>query len=151
MLTQDRLRMLLRYDEDTGNFYRPDGAVAGTVRPDGYIQISVDGRLYRAHRLAFLDMTGAWPKHEVDHLNMVRNDNRWVNLRDVPHAVNKQNERKARGGRDGLLGVTRWRNRFKAQIRVWREAHHLGVFDTEESAHKAYVDAKRRLHAGCTI
>lgn len=153
MLTAERARQLLTYDPTTGELRRSNsGAIAGTVRADGYRQVSIDGRLYRAHRVAWLMHTGAWPEMEIDHINMDRLDNRFANLRDVSHAVNKQNEKHARkGSRSGLLGVCAWRNKFKAQIRTGKKNQCLGVFETPADAHAAYIKAKRRQHVGCTI
>jgi hypothetical protein len=81
------LRELLSYDPKTGMFtWRIRSArrvhigdVAGGVNGRGYLTIRVDGRQYLAHRLAFLHMTGSWPKKEhIDHINMDRADNRWA-------------------------------------------------------------------------
>lgn len=36
-------------------------------------------------------------------------------------------------------------------ITVDGKQRHLGVYQTPELAHAAYVDAKRKFHPGCTI
>ena len=85
-ITEARLKERLHYDPDTGIFTwlkmsrQPKrlGSVAGG-RCDGYIQIYLDGLIYRAHRLAWLYMTGEWPVGYLDHKNGVRDDNRWCN------------------------------------------------------------------------
>lgn len=51
----------------------------------------IHGYHYKASRLAWLYMTGEWPKYEMDHINHVKDDNRWVNLRDVTPAENCAN------------------------------------------------------------
>lgn len=162
-LTAGRLRELLHYDPETGVFTRlartsnsiKVGDVAGTADSDGYIQISVDGVLYRAHRLAWLYMTGAWSKGVIDHVNGVKGDNRFANLRPATNAENQQNQRRAQSSNKlGLLGVCRVcreGKRFKAQIMVDGRQIYLGTFDTPEQAHAAYLAAKRRLHSGCTL
>lgn len=69
MLTAERLRSLLRYDPDTGTFVWAArtsnrikiGDVAGRPHNRGYVAIGVDGRVYLAHRLAWLWVTGNWP------------------------------------------------------------------------------------------
>ncbi|SRR6266446_2339189 len=87
ILTQERLKELLHYDPETGVFSwilkRP--AYGGNKkRGHEYVLINdVDGRDYRAARLAHLYMTGEWPKHKMDHINRIKDDNRWENLRDV--------------------------------------------------------------------
>ena len=161
-LTPERLREVLRYDADSGQFVwlcnlaKKDrvGQVAGSTHPHGYIVVQVDGYPYKAHRLAWLYTRGTWPTGEIDHINGVRADNRIANLRDVSGAVNQQNQRTARrGSSSGLLGVT-WHKaagKWAAQIAHERRKVHLGVFDTAEAAHAAYVAAKRELHPGCTL
>lgn len=78
-LTAERLRDLFDYDEATGVFTRrfrrgptSAGKPAGTKNGRGYVQIMVDGRIYMAHRLAWLHMTGSWPTNQIDHINRMR-------------------------------------------------------------------------------
>ena len=54
---------------------------AGYINSDGYRIITIDGREYFAHDLAWLHMTGEFPKGEVEHINGNINDDRWCNLR----------------------------------------------------------------------
>lgn len=159
-LTAQRLRDLLHYDPETGCFTRriahygsPAGARVGSRHNEGYIRLHVDGRSYLCHRLAWLYVTGAWPTHDIDHLNGNRSDNRFANLRGVTRAVNLQNQRLVRSNNkhSSLLGAFKKRGRWESKIRVDGAYRHLGVFDTPEEAHAAYVAAKRRLHPGCTI
>ena len=159
-ITAERLRQILAYDPATGVFTwrmrtairATVGSVAGSINSDGYILISIDDRKHRAHRLAWMWMYGEWPKHQVDHINGIRTDNRIVNLRNVSSIVNSQNERSARrNNKTGLLGVRPSGNRFQSAIRIDGNKTHLGCFETPELAHAAYVAAKRKFHEGCTI
>jgi hypothetical protein len=155
------VRALLSYCPSTGVMTRVSGrggtlagAVAGVVNNNGYRLITIQYVKYRAHRLAWLWMTGEWPKGEIDHINGVRDDNRWENLRDVPMVTNQQNRRRAlKQSQTGYLGVSRTGTdgRFKAVIQAEGREHYLGTYDTAQEAHAAYVEAKRELHAGCTI
>lgn len=162
-ITQKRLRQLLDYDADSGVFRwklrehsggrcRP-GDVAGTVRKDGYIVIRVDGVQHLAHRLAWVYVRGAAPKGEIDHMDGHRSHNQFSNLRDVSHAVNQQNRRRAsKGNPTGVLGVCRSSSgKFVAQVRVDGRTTYHGSHETPEQAHAAYLNAKRALHPGCTI
>ena len=119
----------------------------------GYILISVDGRQYQAHRLAFLWMTGRLPSQMIDHINGDGKDNRWTNLREASPRVNVQNQRAARADNGlGLLGVYQNHKRFMARITTHEKRNkYLGTFDTPEQAHEAYLAAKREYHEGCTI
>jgi hypothetical protein len=161
MITQERLKQLFMYDENTGNFIRlvnrrgngRSGRVAGHCNKAlGYILIGVDYGMYRAHRLAWLYVYGVWPQHDIDHINGVKTDNRIANLRDVPPVVNSQNLKKAPStNKLGFLGVSFWQNKYRAVIRVEGKQKYLGSYETPELAHQAYVEAKRKYHEGCTI
>lgn len=147
-LTAERLRFLLRYAPETGLFYwrNPSGprAVAGALagsESQGYVNISVDGKLYRAHRLAWLYVYGVWPAKQIDHANRSRSDNRIANLRESDQSQNMGNAARRSDCRSGFKGVTAYRSRWVATIRRSGKKVHLGVFDTPEAAHAAYVSA----------
>jgi len=163
-LTAERLRELLHYDPETGLFVwkvrtsnrTKVGKVAGSLHePTGYTFISIDRRTYKAHRLAWLHVTGHWPAEWIDHINGNRADNRMSNLREANASLNQQNLRSARGNTDsGLLGVYRndKKNKpWRACINVAGKWRQIGNFKTPHEAHEAYLAAKRRLHEGCTI
>jgi len=145
----------LHYNPETGVFTK-NGKPVGWKNTVGYwsVRFNVFGKKHeQAHRVAFYLMTGRMPV-EVDHINGDKLDNRWVNLREVTSSVNKQNARKARvNNKTGLLGVCYKpkRNKYHAQIVVNRRHYHLGYYDTAEEAHEAYLEAKRKMHEGCTI
>lgn len=162
-LTAERLRELLNYDSETGIFtwavrgkgIRCIGAKAGCLTPDGYVIVGIDKDLHMAHRLVWLYIHGVWPNNEIDHKNGNRSDNRLINLRDVTSQVNQENRRApARAETKSMLLGVSWSVRAKrwmAKICVQRKQIYLGLFDTPEAAHSAYIEAKRRLHEGCTI
>lgn len=156
-----RLRELLHYDAATGVITRlvapkrsliKVGDIAGSPDSDGYLQISVEGKRFKAHRIAWALMTGAWPENLVDHKNGVKGDNRWNNLRDVTNAVNSQNQIRANAkNTHGFMGASPNRNCWVAGIKVDGKSRCIGTYKTPELAHEAYIKAKRELHAGCTI
>jgi len=158
-VSADEVRKRFHYDPDTGAFTRlvrggtmPPGSRAGTVTKYGYLVVYMKGANYRVHRLAWLYVHGVWPKHQIDHINGDRLDNRLANLRDVPQDVNQQNRRTAR--RDsltGLMGASMARGKYRAIIRTAGKCKTIGYFETAESAHAAYLAAKRRLHPGSTL
>ncbi|WP_418131424.1 HNH endonuclease signature motif containing protein [Variovorax sp. 278MFTsu5.1] len=160
MLTHKKLKQLLSYSRGTGLFHwRVDrsgnikaGDVAGTLTGGGYVQISIDGKKLKAHRLAWFYVKGVWPEGEVDHKDTDRTNNRWRNLRDVPGRINTQNKRKAySNNKSGMLGVSVCGKSFRARICVDGVERHLGSFPTARKAREAYVAAKRTLHVGCTL
>lgn len=165
-----RVRELLNYDPETGIIrWRVDrycwggrrrhieaGQIAGTLsKQNGYRFINIDNRPHPAHRLAWVWMRGEYPQADIDHLNGRRDDNRWSNLRDASRLINLQNIRRPKANKKhgNLLG-TAWHAKSKAWralIKVDGRQKCLGYFKTEPDAHKAYIEAKRLLHEGCTI
>lgn len=160
-LTAARLRGLIDYDPATGVFrWKPrpgrQGSWCNVDREPGYVSgqsgyrtIRVDKKLYQAHRLAWLYVYGQWPTQDIDHINGERLDNRIANLRDVPNRLNRQNTLRARkDSRTGVQGVQRHTasGRYQAKIRKDGRNFFLGIFDTIEQAHRAYLDAKAQLH-----
>lgn len=159
-MNQKELKRILHYSEHTGVFtwrVRPcqavmAGTVAGCFDANGYRLIKIAKVIYKAHRLAWLYKTGRWPKHQIDHINGKRSDNRFANLRDVTGSVNKQNLRKAQANNiSGFLGVNKRYGRYNAAITIDGKLRHLGAFDTPEEAHAIYLSKKRQHHEGCTI
>jgi len=139
MMTQERLKELLHYCPDTGVFTnRVDRATrslsgneAGSPDRAGYLQIKINEVLYKAHRLAFLFMVGEHPLFQVDHINGVKDDNRWLNLRVVTPSENAKNRKKGLNNKSGIVGVY-WRekgSKWVAQININGKQSHLGHFE----------------------
>ena len=161
LLTAERARELLDYDPETGFFTwraarggKYKGSRAGGKGHHGYVVISIEGKVYYAHRIAWLITNGSWPPDDIDHVNGVNNDNRITNLRAVSHYVNQQNQRRPTAkNTSGFLGVS-WdssRESFAARIKSQGKLLYLGRYTNPDEAYQAYLTAKRDLHAGCTI
>ena len=158
-ITQDYLKKHLSYDPATGLFtrlhvyQRPDliGTIAGfkVTGSSGksYIRFSFKNRLYFAHRMAFLYMTGELPTEDVDHINGNGTDNKWNNLRAVSRSENGQNQRLQSRNKSGVTGVSycNSRKRWLAGVHFNGNGIHLGRFKTIEEAIKAREDANFRL------
>lgn len=122
----DELKTVFRYDPETGliswlkpprGFRTPNGA-AGTVNKSGYVVIGRKPNFFTAHRLAWALHTGEWPQGQIDHINGIRNDNRWVNLRLATGRQNKQNSPLPAHNTSGFKNV-HWdknRNRWYAKV-----------------------------------
>lgn len=155
-LSQARLKELIDYCPDTGLFhwkFRPGdtrstrsfnsrfpGKIAGTSQRCGRVIIWIDGKNYLAHRLAWLFMTGRFPKRLIDHCNCRPGDNRFSNLREATSSQNGTNKH----GRavTGFKGVVQHRpGRFVAYIKRDKKTRNLGSFATPEAAHAAYIAA----------
>lgn len=156
LLTADRLKELLLYDQETGVFTwrtgrgvtTKHGDVAGSIASHGYRLITVDGKRYRAHRLAWLYVHGAWPEEEVDHINQKKDDNRIANLRHATHWENSQNRPMQANNKSGYRGVSKrkGRERWVAKIYTRGKCRLLGEFSSPEQANAAYQAAARELH-----
>lgn len=149
------LRELYRYDPATGSLHlrkssggRVAGSKAGSVRPDGYSQISIRKNLFLAHRVAWALHYGAWPSREVDHRNLDRTDNRISNLRLASSSQNKSNATKRARNKSGIKGVCwhRQRGKWHAQIQKNYKHRSLGLFDCKHEAGRAYAAASSALH-----
>ncbi|MET4187604.1 hypothetical protein ABIB86_000447 [Bradyrhizobium sp. JR1.7] len=146
-LTHEHLLEVLHYDHVTGIFrwrrsYRRAvaGNVAGHKNHRGYVMISVGGRLFLAHRLAFFYMTGEWPIGLIDHEDTDKSNNRWVNLRDANSSQNGANSKLACNNSSGFKGVS-WDAescRWQAFIHIDGRTKRLGRFDSAEEAAASY-------------
>ena len=149
----NKLRSALMYDQETGIFRwlvsrgrSGAGSIAGHIHPSGRSYIQIFGRRYIASRLAWFYMNGAWPKHEIDHINRNMSDNKWCNLRQATRSQNCMNIPAAARNKTGIKGVCLAGNRYRADIMVDGKRHYLGKFDTKEEAGQAYLEKAKQLH-----
>lgn len=147
---------LLSYSPETGLFTWIGkaarstrlGAIAGNVNTDGYRRIRVKGKRYCAHRLAWWFVYGEWPNKEIDHINLVKDDNRICNLRLVTRSQNKQNTDAVKGSASPLKGA-HWessRQKWRAVIVIEGKAIFLGRYNTDVEAAAAYAIAAKKYH-----
>lgn len=126
------------------------GSVAGSVCGNGrklYVKVRI-GRLYRAHRLIWLIVTGEWPKYHIDHVDNDGTNNRWSNLRLATLNQNQHNRELSRANLTGYKGVSRANNLskpYRANITIGRERRHLGYYRSAEEAAHAYDESAREL------
>lgn len=160
-LTAEEVRRRFRYVKSTGllirrvpvvcgrgSVHEHAGAVAGSLHKDGYVYTAISGRLYLAHRLAWLWVTGEWPKGQVDHKNGKRSDNRWSNLRDATVTQNRQNtlgQHARKGPYPGVYKHSRNDGTYVAQIKHKGQVRYLGSFACESAARQARIEAEREL------
>jgi len=156
VLTVERLRAVLDYDPASGVFrWRVDtgkkrlaGTVAGCSTKTGHAVIGIDGRLYLAHRLAWMWVNGQWPAEEIDHRNGDPSDNRITNLREASHAQNMRNSSIRSHNTTGFKGVHFYKRTgaWTAKVTAGGRQHFLGYFRSAQDAHAAYVAAAVRVH-----
>lgn len=166
--TQARLREYFNYDPLTGQLIvkeRPRsefsparyaehvkrvGRPAGCLRADGYVKVHIDGRYYLAHRVVWLFVVGEWlsyPKHEIDHVNGIRSDNRIQNLRKTTKSGNQRNGSMRVNNASGVIGVNWVTSKRRWIARIWDGPRHryLGQFRNIKDAEAARAKAEREL------
>jgi hypothetical protein len=140
-ITQDALKRILHYDPDTGVFswivsrgrMAKAGNRAGIISDLGYRKIKISGRRHYAGRLAWLYMTGSPPEREIDHINGIRDDDRFENLREATRWQNNAN-RIFKPNRTGSRGVAKTGKTYWARLGT----KYLGSYKTRAEAQAAY-------------
>lgn len=156
LIAQERLKSLLSYDPDTGEFSwlvhksnrAPKGSLAGCRDHYGYTVIRLDTVLYKAHRLAWLYCYGVWPSKNIDHINQMPSDNRLANLREADQHENNQNRRTQRNSSTEITGVSLHKasQRWHARIHTRSGCRSLGYYDTKEAAAQARRAAELEMY-----
>ena len=152
MITQERLKELFDYNQETGEFTRlvtvANRAKAGSIagcKAGNYLQIRIDYKLYYAHQLAWLYVYGYLPK-QIDHINHNGCDNRLENLRETDYVANNRNHPMRKTNTSGATGVT-WNKRAKkwfAQIHMNGKCKGLGYYNDIKDAITARKDAEMK-------
>ena len=154
MITQEELKKRFDYDKNTGLFkYRVDfrngskkGDIAGNKEFCGYWVITINGRKYKAHRLAWLYVYGEFPKDQLDHINCKKDDNRISNLRQATRSQNHMNRHAYSNNALGVKGVYKQGNKFCSHIQKNKKRIHLGTFETIKEAYAVYVQYSKEMH-----
>lgn len=146
----EHLKKLFAYDPETGILswrHGGNGWCAGPCAPKpnrgGYKMVHHKGCYYSQHSVAWALMTGAWPTAEIDHINRVKHDNRWSNLREASPGQNQGNRGPHRGNKSGYRGVA-WvadKRKFVATIFLDGKNKQLGTRGTAEEAYALYREA----------
>lgn len=154
--SQDRLKSLLRYDPLTGELrwaVRKGSATAGSLATRkasncGHIGINIDCEPYLAHRVIWKLQTGADPADGIDHADGDHANNKWGNLREASHCQNMANRKRPNNNTSGIKGISFHIRSKKWQARISANgvSHHLGYFETLQTAAQALKSARSRLH-----
>lgn len=148
---------LFRYDAETGLLTRKVkvstntkvGDVVGCVDGRGHLVVVISRKLYKVHRIAWLMQTGKMPKELIDHINGIKTDNRWCNLREATQSENGRNRGKNLNNTTGFKGVCasgRHKSPYMAKITLNGKQINLGRFLTPKLAHEAYCKASQKYH-----
>lgn len=124
------------------------GKKAGTQHSTGYINVNIANAGFRLHRVIYKLMLGTDPECVIDHINNIKNDNRWCNLRDVSASDNSNNTLLYKNNISGVKGVsicirgntTAW----KSKITISGNHINLGTFKNKDEAIKARLEAEEK-------
>jgi|SRR5215469_163493 len=106
----------------------------------GYRGYLFCGKVYAAHRLIWYLVTGAWPEHDIDHINRNRSDNRWLNFREADDKTQPQNRGANKNNKLRIKGIRKNHGKYEARITKEYKTISLGLFDTLEEA----IDARKK-------
>lgn len=152
------LRDAFNYDPETGLVTRKKrsgnskvGYVVGSCKYDKYgnlkfLTVKYKNKSYVLNRLIWVIHYGKWPTYQVDHKDRDPSHNWITNLRDIPGKLNALNKGTYRSNTLGVKGVSTEGNRFRCSITINSKKKHIGMFDTAEEAHAAYLEAKEKYH-----
>ncbi len=151
---------MITHEQLIQNFYYHDGALYWKTRGKGRnvgdkagkkvandrTVITFQGRRYYSYRLIWLYHKGFYPSKYLDHIDGNHTNDLIENLRECTLSENQQNRKINKNNSSGYTGVTKKRNKWLARINVNGKHHGLGVYDTPEQAHDAYLEAKKIHH-----
>lgn len=154
-LTQDRLKEQIHYDPDTGHLtwliskkgVSKGRRVSPTPATDGYMQCVVDSQHYYQHQIIWLWVTGTFPDSCIDHINRIRNDNRWVNLRQATYYQNQYNKEWS-GNACGVKNVCQYGNSYTVSFRdpSTGKIVNFGTYKTLDEAEEIAYWVREELH-----
>ena len=157
----DLVRELLSYCPETGAFKwkvtlsnrAKAGEKAGSPNTKGYVSIKIDGKQYKAHRLAWFYVYGKDPgDYEIDHEDLNKSNNRIGNLRLATRKQNNENIPTPKNNTSGVRGVSYQKtdNLWTAYIYHNKKRIHLGCFNDISLAVVARRNAETRMftHSG---
>lgn len=154
---------LLDYERETGKLYwkrrevfktrdkvfnaNYAGKEAGSAEPGKHRRVEIKGTAIYSHLIVWAFETGSWPPRDIDHKNVDKLDNRFLNLRLATRSENCANRLIQKNNTSGYKGVS-WESRekrWRAQIQVNQKNHRLGSFASIEEARSAYAHAATKF------
>ena len=156
MINQKELKEILDYNSESGiflwkNIVKPARKKVGDIAGGlclGYVVIGINGKIYRAHRLAWLYIYGAWPNDQIDHINGVKNDNRLCNLRECNQSENNYNRKMPKNNTSGVKGVVfnKPRKKWQVQLKINKQIKWFGLFEDFDLAALVADEARAKYH-----
>lgn len=148
---REAIKKAFSYNPDTGEITRLlatswksvnfVGKAVGSPSGTGHLVVSLGGRPFLVHRLAYFLMKDEFPPADIDHINGVRSDNRWSNLRACSRSENMRNY--TTSPRNGCRGITFNKMAKKWEARIWLPGRriNLGLFKSKDDAIAARIQS----------
>ena len=156
IMDQTTVKKLFDYDPTTGQLTRRErlgrrsklGEIVGHADTDGYLQTSINYKIYRVHRLIWMWVHGVWPACELDHVDRNNTNNRITNLREATTQINLHNKSTYKNNWSGTPGVQWYAPTCKwvVKISAGGKRIHLGYFRDKNEAASVYWQAKQKYH-----
>lgn len=167
--SQEYLQECFEYDSETGNLTwkeRPishfnsefiskkwngrfSGKETGTTDKKGYHQVKICGIFYKKHRIIWKLVTSDDPiGYEIDHINLIKSDNRFENLRLCSGSQNCHNQYKRNTNTSGHKGVIfdKLSNKWRASFMFENKHVHVGRYDSIDDAVYALSKTRELIH-----
>jgi hypothetical protein len=138
------LRLIFHYDPVTGFWWRrPEMLRADHKEKDGYRVLRFCGKKFKSQNLAYFYVTCKWPESLIDHHDLNRGNNAWLNLRPANRQQNSANSKLRKDNKSGLKGVyfNKENRLWTAQINVGGKTKNLANLNCPAAAHFAYLVA----------
>ena len=154
-LSHERLKELVIYRAEDGSFVwnkgRPGaggGKPCGSLKPSGYVLIRLDGKFFRAHRLAWFYIHGEWPADEIDHINGNRSDNRICNLRVASRSRNSCNKPMRKDNQTGAKSVLYFKDwgAYYVRFNLNKTTYNFGPFTSFDEAKVVAIEKRKEAH-----
>jgi len=124
------------------------GKQVGYLSKWGHLFFKINGKNQQLHRIIFKMMTGVEPTKQIDHIDGNGSNNAWDNIREADNSTNGFNKLLQKNNTTGFKGVY-WNaecKKFAAKVEAYGQRIYLGLFDSAELAHKAYIEKAIELH-----
>lgn len=155
MLTQEYLLQTFNYNPTTGilslkkkikYLNKEIGDEAGHLAKSGYRSVGIKGKEYRVHRIIYLMQTGKWPDNQIDHIDRIKDNNRWTNLRDATPSENSCNVTTTNAL--GIKGISKHKHTgdYHAHITKDKIVYQKAFKNLDDA--RDWIDNKRKLLHG---